>query len=123
MSRIPLIFLNIIGWLIPAVFLIAAIAVAGITYTITDHCSIRQDWIINLLILPIIIEIGISIIVQFATFVYCANVYLRSVREPPPPSGESFATSELSSGRYPYRKAMARINKVHLSKSVLKKGI
>ena len=45
---------------------------------------------------------------------YCANVYLRSVREPPPPSGESFATSELSggSGRYPYRKAMARINKV-----------
>jgi hypothetical protein len=113
-SRVPLIILNIVGWLVPAIFLVAAIAVAGITYTITDHCSIRQDWIVNLLILPIIIEIGISLVVQLATFVYCANVYLRSVREPPPPSGESLSNSEISggSGRYPYRKAMARINKV-----------
>ena len=95
-------------------FLAAVYGVAEITYTITDHCSIRVDWIINLLIYPVIVEIGISIIVQFATFAYCANVYLRSIREPPPPSGDSFANSEFSSGsnRYPYRKALARIHKV-----------
>lgn len=112
-SRIPLIVLNIIGWAIPAIFLCVAYGVAQITYTIGNHCSIRVDWIVNLLIIPIIIEIGCSIVVQFATFVYCVNVYMRSLGEPTPPTNDSIPDSTYSAGsRYPYRKAMARVNKV-----------
>ena len=113
-SRIPLIVLNIIGWAIPAIFLCIAYGVAQITYTIGNHCSIRVDWVVNLLIIPIIIEIGCSIVVQFATFVYCVNVYMRSLREPTPPTNDSIPDSTYSGGssRYPYRKAMARVNKV-----------
>lgn len=119
-TRVPLIILNIIGWLIPAILLGAAFGVAEITYTISDHCSIRVDWIADLLIIPIIIEIGCALIVQIATFGYCVNVYLRSLNEPAPPTNDSFgemsATSNsvysTGSGRYPYRKAMKRVHKV-----------
>ena len=120
-TRIPLIVLNIVGWAIPAILLCAAFGVAGITYTMSNHCSIRVDWIVNLLIIPIMVEMGCAVVVQIATFIYCANVYLRSLNEPPPPTDESWgmgttttSTSVFStgSGRYPYRKALARINKV-----------
>ena len=116
-NKLPLIILNIIGWLIPAIFLGLVFVVAEMTYTIGDHCSIRIDWLVNILIIPIIIEIGCSIVVQFATFVYCANVFLRSLNEPAPPTVDSLnggqAGSQYSGGsRYPYRKAMKRINKV-----------
>jgi 7 transmembrane receptor (Secretin family) len=116
-TRIALIILNIIGWLIPAILLGVAIAVAQITYTMSNHCSIRVDWVVNLLIIPIIIEIGLAILVQLTTFLFCVNVYLKSLKEPPPPTNDSFgdaiATSTYSTGsRYPYRKAVARINKV-----------
>lgn len=127
-TRIPLIILNIVGWLIPAILLGVVFGVAQITYTISDHCSIREDWIVALLIIPVIIEIGCAIIVQFATFIYCVNVYLRSLNEPPPPTNDSLngtttgtatsvaSNSALSTGssRYPYRKAMKRIHKVNL---------
>src|SRR5271154_3809429 len=89
-TRIPLIVLNIVGWVVPAVFLGAAFGVAEITYTISDHCSIRVDWIVDLLIIPIIIEIGCAVVVQITTFVYCVNVYLRSLNEPAPPTNDSF---------------------------------
>ena len=117
-TRVPLIILNIIGWLIPAILLAVVFGVAQITYTVSNHCSIRVDWVVNLLIIPIIIEIACALVVQFATCIYCVNVYLRSLVEPPPPTDESLglgtATSSFStgSGRYPYRKAMARVNKV-----------
>lgn len=124
-TRLPLIFLNIIGWLIPAILLAVVFGVAQITYTVSHHCSVRADWVVNLLIIPIIIEIGCAFVVQFATFIYCVHVYLRSLVEPPPPSNESSGhettTSAFSIGsyRYPYRKAMARVNKVKGFRSLL----
>jgi len=118
-TRIPLIVLNIVGWVVPAVFLGAAFGLAEITYTISDHCSIRVDWIVDLLIIPIIIEIGCAVVVQITTFIYCVNVYLRSLNEPAPPTNDSFGETGVSnsvystgSGRYPYRKAMKRVHKV-----------
>jgi len=119
-TRVALIVLNIIGWVIPAAFLGAAFGVAEITYTISDHCSMRVDWIVDLLIIPIIIEIGCAVVVQITTFIYCVNVYLRSLNEPAPPTNDSFGESAISNsvfstgsgGRYPYRKAMKRVNKV-----------
>ena len=118
-TRIRLIALNVIGWLIPAIFLGVVYGVAQITYTLSNHCSIREDWIVDLLIIPVIIEISCAIAVQFATFVYCVNVYLRSLREPPPPTddefGNGFANSTASMGfsRFPYRKAVNRVHKVY----------
>lgn len=122
-TRIPLIVLNIVGWAIPAILLAVVFVVAEITYTISNHCSIRVDWVVNLLIIPIMVEMGCAILVQIATFVYCVNVYLRSLSETPPPTEDSFgmrtapSTSGFSigSGRYPYRKALARINKVKIN--------
>jgi hypothetical protein len=117
-GRLPLIFLNIIGWLIPAILIAVVFGAAQITYTISNHCSVRADWVVNLIVIPIIVEIGCAFVVQFATFIYCVNVYLRSLVEPPPPSNDSLgnrtATSAFSTGtgRYPYRKAMSRVNKV-----------
>jgi len=121
-NRVPLIILNIIGWLVPAILLGVAFGVSEITYTISDHCSIRVDWIVDLLIVPIIIEIGCALIVQIATFGYCVNVYLRSLNEPAPPTNDSFGEMSVTniansvystgSGRYPYRKAMKRVHKV-----------
>jgi hypothetical protein len=124
-TRVPLIILNVVGWLIPAVLLGVVFGVAQITYTISNHCSIRVDWVVNLLIIPIIIEIGCAIVVQLATFVYCVNVYLRSLSEPPPPTDDSLgmttttSTYSTGSGRYPYRKAIARVNKVTSFSSLL----
>jgi len=113
-----LILLNITGWLIPAILLAVVFGVAQITYTVSNHCSIRPDWVVNLLIIPIIIEIGCAFVVQFATFIYCVNVYLRSLVETPPPTDESLgygttiSNFSMGNSRYPYRKAMARVNKV-----------
>lgn len=112
-SRIPLIVLNVIGWLIPAIGVGVVFAVTEMTYTISNHCSLRVEWITKLLLIPIIVEIGCSIIIQFGTFVYCVNIFLRSLQEPAPPTNDSLPNSTYSGGsRYPYRKAMARITKV-----------
>jgi hypothetical protein len=115
-SKIPLITLNIIGWVVPAIFFGVVFAVSSITYTISHHCSIQVDWVINLLIIPLICEIGCSIVVQAATFIYCVNIYLRSLKEPAPPTNESvpFSTISHGSSRYPYRKALRRIKQVQL---------
>jgi len=118
-SNYPVIALNIIGWAIPLILLGVVYAVAEIAYTMTNHCSIRIDWIVPLLIIPVIIEVGIALIIQVATFIYCANVYLRSLHEPPLPStnsadGTANSTHSEGSGRYPYRKAAKRIHKVIL---------
>lgn len=117
-TSIALTILNIVGWLIPAILLGVVFAVAQITYTISNHCSIRVDWVVDLLIIPIIIEMSCAAVMQLATFLYCVHVYLRSLSEPSPPTDDSFgngaATSNYSIGssRYPYRKAMARVNQV-----------
>jgi hypothetical protein len=123
-TRNSLIILNVTGWLVPAILLSVALAIAQITYTIADHCSVRVDWIVNLVIIPVIIEVSCGLLVQFATFFYCVNVYLRSLREPPPPTKDSFTNSvtisTFANTRYPYRKAMARVHKVRYSISLLK---
>jgi hypothetical protein len=112
-SRVPLIVLNVVGWLIPAIGLAVVFAVTEMTYTISNHCSLRVEWITKLLLIPIIVEIGCSIVVQFGTFIYCVNIFLRSLQEPAPPTNDSLPNSTYSGGsRYPYRKAMARITKV-----------
>jgi hypothetical protein len=113
-SKTPVIALNIIGWVVPAIFFAAIFAVSDITYTISNHCSIQVDWVINLLIIPLICEIGCSLVVQVVTFAYCINIYLRSLREPVPPTNESvpFSTISYGSSRYPYRKALRRIKQV-----------
>ena len=122
-SRVPLIVLNVIGWLIPAIGLAVVFAVTEMTYTISNHCSLRVEWITKLLLIPIIAEIGCAVVVQFGTFIYCVNIFLRSLQEPAPPTNDSFPNSTYSGGsRYPYRKAMARITKVcflHLSGGLL----
>ena len=112
-SRVPLIVLNVIGWLIPAIGLAVVFAVTEMTYTISNHCSLRVEWITKLLLIPIIVEIGCAVVVQFVTFIYCVNIFLRSLQEPAPPTNDSLPNSTYSGGsRYPYRKAMARITKV-----------
>ena len=113
-SKIPVIALNIIGLVVPAIFLAVVFAVSEITYTISNHCSIQVDWVINLLIIPLICEIGCSLVVQVVTFAYCINIYLRSLKEPVPPTNESvpFSTISYGSSRYPYRKALQRIKQV-----------
>jgi 7 transmembrane receptor (Secretin family) len=112
-SRVPLIVLNVIGWLIPAIGLVVVFAVTEMTYTISNHCSLRVEWITKLLLIPIIVEIGCAVVVQFGTFIYCVNIFLRSLQEPAPPTNDSLPNSTYSGGsRYPYRKAMARITKV-----------
>ena len=114
-SRVPLIVLNVIGWLVPAIGLAVVFAITEMTYTIANHCSLRVEWITRLLLIPIIVEIGCSVVVQFGTFVYCVNIFLRSLQEPAPPTNDSLPNSTYSGGsRYPYRKAMARITKVCL---------
>lgn len=113
-SQLPVITLNIIGWAVPALFLGMVFAVSEITYTISNHCSIEVDWVIDLLIIPLICEIGCSLVVQVLTFGHCINIYLRSLQEPPPPTNESLPFSTVSHGstRYPYRKALRRIRQV-----------
>ena len=116
-SKITLISLNVVGWLIPAILLGVAFIVAEINYTLSHHCSVRVDWVVRLLIIPILIEIGCALLVQFSTFIYCVNVYLRSLIEPLPLTNDSYGDMRATSvsggsGRYPYRKAMARVHKV-----------
>jgi hypothetical protein len=111
------IVLNVIGWMFPAIMLGLVFVFAEITYTISDHCSIRVDWITRLLIIPLIVEISLALFVQFCTFAYCVNVYLKSLSEPPPPTTDLFegaggSANSFQSTRYPYRKAFARIRKV-----------
>ena len=116
-NRVVGIILNVIGWTVPAILLGLVFVVANIAYTISDHCSIRVDWVARLLIIPLIVEISLALFVQILTFGYCVNVYLKSLSEPPPPTGDIFEGAPVSinsfhSTRYPYRKAFARVRKV-----------
>ena len=116
-NRVVGIILNVIGWTVPAIMLGLVFVVADIAYTISDHCSIRVDWIARLLIIPLIVEISLALFVQILTFGYCVNVYLKSLSEPPPPTSDIFEGGPVSinsfhSTRYPYRKAFARVRKV-----------
>jgi hypothetical protein len=112
----------------PAIMLGLVFVFAEITYTISDHCSIRVDWITKLLIIPIIVEISLALFVQFCTFVYCVNVYLKSLLETPPPTSDLFegaggSANSVQSTRYPYRRAFARIRKVCPAPVVLTLGL
>jgi hypothetical protein len=122
-NRIVGIVLNVIGWTVPAMFLGLVFVFAEISYTISDHCSIRVDWVTSLLIIPLIVEISLAIFVQMLTFCYCVNVYLKSLSEPPPPTRDIFeggvgSVNSYHSTRYPYRKALARVRKVCLGPSL-----
>lgn len=84
-------FAQVTGWGIPAVGIVLALTLSGVSFRFGNTCHINHHNSLADLWIPLLIFAGLTIIIQFATFGYCIKVYLASL-------ADNNATTENSAG-------------------------
>lgn len=79
------------GWGIPAIGIILALTLSGVSFRFGTTCHINHQNSLADLWIPLLVFAGLTIIIQFATFGYCIKVYLASL-------ADNNATTENSAG-------------------------
>ena len=81
------------GWGVPALFVAIALPVTGTSYRFGNTCHINHEKALHDYWGPLLAFAAISTILQFATFGYCINVYIKSLF-----NGNSNSNSQVSAG-------------------------
>lgn len=84
-------FAQVTGWGIPAVGIVLALTLSGVSFRFGNTCHINHHNSLADLWIPLLVFAGFTIIIQFATFGYCIKVYLASL-------ADNNATTENSAG-------------------------
>lgn len=66
----------VVGWSIPAIALALALVFSGVSFRFGDTCHINHNNSLADFWVPLLVLSGITLIVQFATIVYCTKVYV-----------------------------------------------
>ncbi|KAI9894523.1 MAG: hypothetical protein M1814_001877 [Vezdaea aestivalis] len=103
------------GWGIPAIASAVALAITGVSYRFGDTCHINHRHALADFWGPMLGFAGCAIVVQFATFGYCLQVYLRAMMDDRPTTTNSSSLPSYSSSVRTIpsaRQAYRRIRKV-----------
>ncbi|ROW11440.1 hypothetical protein VMCG_01183 [Cytospora schulzeri] len=84
-------FSHAVGWGLPALGIILALTLSGVSFRFGATCHINHENSLADLWIPLLVFAGLTIIIQFATFGYCIKVYLASL-------ADNNATTENSAG-------------------------
>lgn len=84
-------FAQATGWGIPAVGIVLALTLSGVSFRFGNTCHINHHNSLADLWIPLLVFAALTIVIQFATFGYCIKVYLASL-------ADNNATTENSSG-------------------------
>lgn len=84
-------FSQAVGWGLPALGIILALTLSGVSFRFGATCHINHENSLADLWIPLLVFAGLTIIIQFATFGYCIKVYLASL-------ADNNATTENSAG-------------------------
>lgn len=84
-------FSHAAGWGLPALGIILALTLSGVSFRFGATCHINHENSLADLWIPLLVFAGLTIIIQFATFGYCIKVYLASL-------ADNNATTENSAG-------------------------
>ena len=106
------------GWGLPAVVVTLMFIYTGVSYRFGEVCHINNSNSLADYWIPLLVLIGLSLVLQIVTLVYCINVYVRSLFDSTAPST---STSGIQSGLPSYsgsvrtltaRQAYRRIRRV-----------
>lgn len=70
-------FAQVFGWAVSVVLLSTEISMSGVSFRFGDYCHVNHMKSLETLWGPLLGFAGISLVLQFATFAYCLNVYLK----------------------------------------------
>jgi hypothetical protein len=104
----------IAGWGIPAIGLTVALSITGVSFRFGDVCHINHDQGLGAFWIPLLTFAAASVILQFATLVYCIQVYLKSLLDDKTTTDTSSALPSYSGSvrTYTARQAYRRIRRV-----------
>ena len=68
---------QVLGWAVSVVLLSTELTLAGVSFRFGDYCHVNHTKSLESLWGPLLGLAGVSLILQFATFTYCLNVYLK----------------------------------------------
>jgi len=74
-------FAQVVGWGIPAVGVVLAFVLSGVSFRFGQTCHINHKNSLADLWIPLLVFSGMTLIIQFATFGYCIKVYLASLAD------------------------------------------
>jgi hypothetical protein len=74
-------FSQAFGWGIPAIGVVIAFVLSGVSFRFGETCHINHKNSLADLWIPLLVFAGLTIIIQFATFGYCIKVYLASLAD------------------------------------------
>jgi hypothetical protein len=74
-------FSQVAGWGIPAIGIIVALVISGVSFRFGPTCHINHQASLATLWIPLLVFAGFTIILQFGTFAYCIKVYLASLAD------------------------------------------
>lgn len=106
-------FSQALGWGIPIVGLILLLVFSGVSFRFGQTCHINHENSLADFWIPLLIFAGLTVVVQFATFIYCIKVYLASLADGGPSSSHSGGPSYSNSIRtMTPRQAYRRVRRV-----------
>ncbi|EGX51971.1 hypothetical protein TWF173_010749 [Orbilia oligospora] len=103
---------QIVGWAFPAAMTAIALAVTGVSQRFGNTCHINTKNGLGTFWGPLLAVAAAAIVIQFVTFGYCINVYLRSLFEDAPSTeggSVSYSNSRISAT---YTQALRRVKRV-----------
>lgn len=102
------------GWGIPLVILTLSLIFSGVSYRFGDTCHINHANSLVTFWVPLLTVAAFTVFIQLGTFGYCIKVYMTSLEDNSPMTGDSGFRSNLLStgGSISPRKAYQRIRKV-----------
>ncbi|KAK3986699.1 hypothetical protein QBC44DRAFT_372874 [Cladorrhinum sp. PSN332] len=74
-------FSQVVGWGVPAVGVVLAFVLSGVSFRFGQTCHINHKNSLADLWIPLLVFSGLTLIIQFATFGYCIKVYLASLAD------------------------------------------
>jgi len=74
-------FSQVVGWGVPAVGVVLAFVLSGVSFRFGQTCHINHKNSLADLWVPLLVFSGMTLIIQFATFGYCIKVYLASLAD------------------------------------------
>jgi hypothetical protein len=102
------------GWGVPAIAVTIALVFSGVSFRFGDTCHINHKNSLADFWIPLLVFVGVTLIIQFATFGYCIKVYLASLSDDSTTTNSSGLPSYAASARGTIspRQAYRRIRRV-----------
>ncbi|KAI0446830.1 hypothetical protein F4803DRAFT_454592 [Xylaria telfairii] len=106
-------FSQALGWGIPIIGLVLLLVFSGVSFRFGQTCHINHENSLADFWIPLLIFAGLTVVIQFATFVYCIKVYLASLADSAESTGHSGGPSYTNSIRtMTPRQAYRRVRRV-----------